>query len=102
MFIHLSLHESVAVIGMPGPEMNNEFTLCCQIVNSLESVGMEGTRGYGYPWIVKEWWEKEYTLFDVWEPPMMYIAWIVLGITRSFLLIGKVCLSKYFISQFKL
>ena len=27
-------------------EMKNEFTLCCQIINSLESVGMEGTRGY--------------------------------------------------------
>ena len=25
----------------------NEFTLCCQIINSLESVGMEGNRGYG-------------------------------------------------------
>ena len=25
----------------------NEFTFCCQIINSLESVGMEGTRGYG-------------------------------------------------------
>ena len=25
----------------------NKFTLCCQIINSLESVGMEGTRGYG-------------------------------------------------------
>ena len=24
----------------------SEFTLCCQIINSLESVGMEGTRGY--------------------------------------------------------
>ena len=24
----------------------NEITLCCQIINSLESVGMEGTRGY--------------------------------------------------------
>lgn len=23
----------------------NEFTFCCQIINSLESVGMEGTRG---------------------------------------------------------
>ena len=29
------------------PKMKNEFTLCCQIINSLESVGMEGTRGYG-------------------------------------------------------
>ena len=32
---------------MPNPEMKNEFTLCFQIINSLESVGMEGTRGYG-------------------------------------------------------
>ena len=24
-----------------------KITLCCQIINSLESVGMEGTRGYG-------------------------------------------------------
>ena len=50
VFIHLSLHESKAkVLGMPSPEMQNkiEFTLCCQIINSLESVGMEGTRGYG-------------------------------------------------------
>ena len=37
MFIHLSLHESKAkVLGMPSPEMKNEFTLCCQIINSLE------------------------------------------------------------------
>ena len=35
------------VLGVPSPEMKNEFTLCCQIINSLESVGMEGTRGYG-------------------------------------------------------
>ena len=37
VFIHLSLHESTAkVLGMPSPEMKNEFTLCCQIINSLE------------------------------------------------------------------
>ena len=48
VFIHLSLHTSKAkVLGMPSPEMKNEFTLCCQIINSMESVGMEGTRGYG-------------------------------------------------------
>ena len=48
MFIHLSLHESKAkVLGMPSPEMKNEVTLCCQIINSLESVGTEGIRGYG-------------------------------------------------------
>ena len=44
MFIHLSLHEcKEKVLGMPSFEMKNEFTLCCQIINSLESVGMEGT-----------------------------------------------------------
>ena len=48
VFIHLSLNESKAkVVGMPSPEMKNEFTLCCQIINSLESVGMDDTRGYG-------------------------------------------------------
>ena len=48
MFIHLSLHESKAkVLGMPSPEMKNEFTLCFQIISSLDSVGMEGTCGYG-------------------------------------------------------
>ena len=48
MFINLSLHESKAkVLGMPSTEMKSEFTLCCQIINSLESVGMEGNRGYG-------------------------------------------------------
>ena len=45
MFIHLSLHESTEkVLEMPSPKMKNEFTLCCQIINSLESVGMDGTR----------------------------------------------------------
>ena len=46
--LHMSLHKStVKVLGMASPEIKNEFTLCCQIINSLESVGMEGTRGYG-------------------------------------------------------
>ena len=36
MFIPLSLHESKAkVLGMPSPEMKNEFTLCCQIIKFL-------------------------------------------------------------------
>ena len=45
VFIHFSLHESKAkVLGMPSPKMKrNESTLCCQIINFLESVGMEGT-----------------------------------------------------------
>ena len=59
MFIHLSLHASMTkVLGMPSPEMNNEFTLSCQIINSLERVCMEGTRGYGQPWKVKVMVEK--------------------------------------------
>ena len=41
MFINLSLHESVAGNGDASPEMKNTM-----IINSLESVGMEGTRGY--------------------------------------------------------
>ena len=33
--IHLSLHESKAkVLGMPSPKIKNDFTLCCQILNS--------------------------------------------------------------------
>ena len=48
VFIRLSLHESTSkVLGMPSLLIRNELTLCCQIINSLESVGMEGTRGYG-------------------------------------------------------
>ena len=59
MFIHLSLHErTTKVLGMPSPEIKNKFTLCCQIINSLGSVGMEGTRGYGQPWKVKVMVEK--------------------------------------------
>ena len=41
-------------------------------------------------------------MFYVWEPRMIYLAWKVLGITRSFSLTGKVCLPKSFISPFKL
>ena len=47
MFIHLSLHESKAmVLGMPDPKMKKMNLLYVQIINSLESVGMEGTHGY--------------------------------------------------------
>ena len=55
----LVIAQEYGVIWMPSPEMKNKFTLCCQIINSLESVGMEGTRGYGLPWIVKEWWKRQ-------------------------------------------
>ena len=36
--------ESGKVLGMPSPEMKKNMMI---IINSLESVGMEGTRGYG-------------------------------------------------------
>ena len=61
MLIHLSLHKSMTkVLGMSNTEMQkrNEFTLCCKIINSLESVDMESTRGYGLPWKVKVMVEK--------------------------------------------
>ena len=43
--------------GIRDAQSRNEkrITLCCQIINSLESVGMEGSRGYGWPWKVKVW-----------------------------------------------
>ena len=85
---------------MPSPEMKNEFTLCCQIINSLESVGMEGTCGYGYPWKVKVWWKKEYTLFSVWEPPMIYLAWKVLGTLSRFRWWDGYTSQNVFISKF--
>src|SRR3990170_2116709 len=60
---------------------------------------------YGrYPWIrlaveCESMVEKGINFIFVWEPPMIYLAWKVLGITRSFPLTGKVCLPKNFISQ---
>ena len=77
------------VLGMPSPEMKNEFTLCYQVINSLESVGMEGNRGFGYPW-------------KVWEPPMMYLAWKVLGALSRFCWWEKYASQNVFISQFSL
>ena len=45
MFIHLSLHERVA--GNRDAQSRNEKFNMMIIINSLESVGMEGTSGYG-------------------------------------------------------
>ena len=42
------------------------------------------------------WLEKEQTLFSFREPPMMYLAWKVLGTTRSFSLRGKACHPNFF------
>ena len=59
---------------------------------------------YGrHPWIrlameSESMVEKGITLFSVWEPPMIYLAWKVLGTTQSFSLTGKACHPKCFIS----
>ena len=61
---------------------------------------------YGrHPWIrlaveCESMVEKEVNFVSVWEPPMIYLAWKVLGTTRLFSLAGKACLPKKFISIF--
>ena len=45
VFIHVSLHESVA--GNRDAQSRNDFFNIMLIIYSLQSVGMEGTRGYG-------------------------------------------------------
>ena len=40
--------------------------------------------------------EKRKTLFSVWEPPMIYLAWKVLGTLKSFSLVGWIHLPKCF------
>src|SRR5215216_6092913 len=85
---------------MPSPEMKNEFNLCCQIKKFL------GKCWYGrHPWIrlameSESMVEKGINFISVWEPPMIYLAWKVLGTTRSFLLTGKTCHPKCFIFTF--
>ena len=99
MFIHLSLHESTAkVLEMPSPEMKNEFTLCCETINSLESVGMEGTRGYDQPWKVKVMVEKGINFIFCLGTAYDVSSMESVEISKSFLLVGKVCLSKIFLS----
>ena len=99
MFIHLSLHKSTAkVLGIPSPEMKNEFTLCCQIINSLESVGMEGNHGFGLLWEVKVMVEKGINFIFYLGTAYDVSSMESVEISKSFLLVGKVCLSKMFLS----
>ena len=99
MFIHLSLHESTAkVLGMLSPEMKNEFTLCCQIINSLESVGMEGNRGFGWPWKVEVMVEKGINFIFCLGTAYDVSSMESIGIFKLFSVVGKVCLSKIFLS----
>ena len=99
VFIHLSLHESTAkVLGMLSPEMKNEFTLCCQIINSLESVGMEGNRGFGWPWKVEVMVEKGINFIFCLGTAYDVSSMESIGIFKLFSVVGKVCLSKIFLS----
>ena len=55
----------------------------------------------GHPWIrlameSESMVEKGINFKKIWEPPMIYLAWKVLGTTRSFSLTGKACLLKCF------
>ena len=101
VFIHLSLHESTAkVLGMPTPEMKNEFTLCYQIINSLESVGMDGTHGFGEPWNVKVWWKKGINIIFCLGTAYDISSMESIGNYSIVLLTGKACHPKCFISIF--
>ena len=97
MFIHLSLHKSKAkVLGMPSPEMKNEFTLCCQIINSLESVGMEGTRGYRLAMESESMVEKGINFIFCLGTAYDISSMESVGISKSFSLVGKAHLPKCF------
>ena len=70
------------VIGMPSPEMNFFIYV---VHNKFLGKGSYGR----HPWIrlamdCERMVEKEYTLFYVWEPPMIYLAWKILGILGRF------------------
>ena len=83
---------------MPSPEMKNEFTLCCQIINSLESVGMEGTRGYGQAMESESKGGKRNNFIFYLVTAYDISSIESVGISKSFSLVGKVCLSKMFLS----
>ena len=51
---------------------------------------------------MKEWWKKEYILFYVWKPPMIYLACKVLGAVSRFPWWEKYASQNVFISQFSL
>ena len=74
----------------------NEFTLCCQIINSLESVGMEGIRGYGWPWKVKVMVEKGINFIFCLGTAYGISSMESVGNSMSFSLVGWIHLPKCF------
>ena len=95
MFVHLSLHESTTVIGVPSPEMKKKFTLCCQIINSWKVL-------YGrYPWIqlaleCQSMLEKGINFIFCFGTAYDISSMESVGNSKSFSLVGKVCLRKCF------
>ena len=96
MFIHLSLHESKAkILGMPNPEMKNEFTLCCQII-------FLGKCWYGrQPWIrlamESESMVEKGINFNLCLGTACDISRMEsVGNSKLFSLVGNVCLAKCF------
>ena len=76
--------------------MKNEFILCCQIINSLESVGMEDTRGYGQALESKSMTKKGINFIFYLGTAYDVSSMESVGSSKSFSLVGKVCLSKCF------
>ena len=99
MFIHLSLHESTTkVLGMPSPEMKNEFTLCCQIINPWKVLVWRAPVDTDMPWKVKVKVEKGINFISCLGTAYDVSSMESIGSSKSFSLVGKVCLSKMFLS----
>ena len=103
VFIHLSMHESKAkVLGMPSPKMKNEFTLCCQIINSLAKCWYRG-----HPWIrlaveCESMVEKGINFIFCLGTTYDISGMESVGSSKSFSLVGKYASQNVFISQFLL
>ena len=104
MFIHLSLHESKAkVLGMPSPKMKKG------IYFMLSNNKFLGKCWYGgQPWIQlamesESMVEKGINIIFCLGTAYDISSMESVGNSKSFSLVGKVCLSKcFFISQFLL
>ena len=95
MFIHLSLHKSTAVVGIPSPKMKNEFTLCCQILAKCWYGGHLWIRlAMDCEIMVEKGINFILCLGTAYDVSSMGS----IGNSRSFLLIGKACLSKQLLS----
>ena len=94
MFIHLSLHESKAkVLGMPSPKIKNKFTLCSQIINSLEKCWYGGHLWIRLAMESESMVEKGINFIFCLGTTYDISSMESVGSSKSFSLVGKVCLS---------